>query len=84
MHSGLRNGENGVLNRLTNAAQHLLKGRIRLAMGVQIHHVSPINKGETVWTVDIQNVAVIGRLFNTGTVDMRKRYCRDGFRGDRT
>lgn len=32
VHLGLRNGENGVLNRLTNAAQHLLKGRIRLAM----------------------------------------------------
>lgn len=26
MHLGLRNGENGVLNRLTNAAQHLFEG----------------------------------------------------------
>ena len=73
MHLGLRNGENGVLNRLTNAAQHLFEGPHPVGnVGVQIHHVSPINKGETVWTVDIQNVAVIGRLFNTGTVDMRK------------
>ena len=73
VHLGLRNGENGVLNRLTNAAQHLFEGPHPVGnVGVQIHHVSPINKGETVWTVDIQNVAVIGRLFNTGTVDMRK------------
>ena len=73
VHLGLRNGQNGVLNRLANAEQHLFEGPHPAGnVGVQIHHIDPINKGETVWTVDIQNVAVIGRLFNTGTVDMRK------------
>ena len=41
-------------------------------VGVQINHVSPVNKGETVWTVNIQDVLVIGRLFTKGIVDMQK------------
>lgn len=41
-------------------------------MGVQIHHIDPINKGDLVWTVDIQHVAMIGRFFRTGRVDMSK------------
>lgn len=73
VHLGLRNGENGVLNRLTGAEQHLFEGPHPAGnVGVQIHHIDPINKGDIVWTVDIQNVALIGRLFNTGTVDMRR------------
>jgi len=40
--------------------------------GVQIHHISPINKGENVWTVNIQDVAMIGHLFNTGKYDPEK------------
>lgn len=38
-------------------------------VGVQIHHVSPINAGETVWTIDPEAVIFIGRLFRTGKVD---------------
>lgn len=38
-------------------------------VGVQIHHVSPINKGEVVWTVGLQDVIIIGRLFRTGHFD---------------
>ena len=41
-------------------------------VGVQIHHIDPINKGEMVWTVSTQGVAMIGRLFATGKVDMTK------------
>ena len=41
-------------------------------VGVQIHHIDPINKGERVWTVNIQDVAIIGRLFSDGKVDMTK------------
>ena len=40
--------------------------------GVQIHHVDPVNKGETVWTIDVQHLAILGRFFRTGRVDMRK------------
>ena len=41
-------------------------------VGVQIHHVDPINKGDIVWTVNIQDLAIIGRLVNEGRVDMHK------------
>jgi Na+-transporting NADH:ubiquinone oxidoreductase subunit A len=47
-------------------------------VGVQIAHIAPINKGDIVWTVDIQNVALIGRLFLTGHVDMTKTYAVAG------
>ena len=35
-------------------------------VSVQIHHLDPINKGETIWYVHIQDLALIGRLFLTG------------------
>lgn len=35
-------------------------------VGIQIHHVSPINKGEVVWVVQAQDVPVIGDLFLSG------------------
>ncbi|MEG2150780.1 MAG: Na(+)-translocating NADH-quinone reductase subunit A [Bacteroidaceae bacterium] len=41
-------------------------------VGVQIHHVSPINKGEIVWTIGAEEVIFIGRLFNTGIVDFTR------------
>ena len=41
-------------------------------VGTQIHFVSPINKGEVVWTVDAQAVIIIGRLFNQGKYDATK------------
>ena len=40
--------------------------------GVQIHAVAPINKGETIWTVGLQEVIMIGRLFKTGKYDAQK------------
>lgn len=41
-------------------------------VSVQINHISPVNKGETVWTVDPTAVIFFGRLFLTGKVDLRK------------
>ena len=41
-------------------------------VGVQINNVAPIVKGETVWTIDPQAVIFIGRLMNTGHVDMTR------------
>ncbi len=38
-------------------------------VGVQIHHISPINKGEAVWTLNPQDVIIIGRLFLEGKFD---------------
>lgn len=38
-------------------------------VGVQIHHIDPVAKGEVVWTVKPQDVLAIGRLFETGKYD---------------
>ena len=41
-------------------------------VGVQINHVAPVVKGETVWTIGAEAVIFIGRLFNTGRVDLTR------------
>ena len=35
-------------------------------VGVQVHHIDPVNKGESVWCVNLQDVFSLGRLFNEG------------------
>lgn len=37
-------------------------------VGVQVANIAPVNKGETVWTMDIVTLARIGELFATGRV----------------
>lgn len=41
-------------------------------VGVQIHHIAPISKGEVVWTVNPLDVVIIGRLFHSGRYDARR------------
>ncbi|OPZ27897.1 MAG: Na(+)-translocating NADH-quinone reductase subunit A [Bacteroidetes bacterium ADurb.BinA174] len=41
-------------------------------VGVHINHIKPVNSGETVWTINAVNVALIGRLLNKGIVDMTR------------
>ncbi|GAB6975466.1 Na(+)-translocating NADH-quinone reductase subunit A [Prevotella falsenii] len=41
-------------------------------VGVQVNHLSPVNKGEVVWTVDPTAVIFFGRLFQTGKVDLTR------------
>jgi len=35
-------------------------------VGIQIHHIDPIQKGDTVWYVNLQDLLIIGRLFQEG------------------
>ncbi len=41
-------------------------------VGIQIHHINPINKGDIVWTVNPLDVIIIGRLFLRGIYDATK------------
>ncbi len=41
-------------------------------VGVQIHHIDPVNKGEVVWCINPQDVLIVGRLFNQGKFDASK------------
>lgn len=38
-------------------------------VGIQIHKLNPVNKGEVVWVVNAQDVAIIGRFFTEGKYD---------------
>jgi Na+-transporting NADH:ubiquinone oxidoreductase subunit A len=41
-------------------------------VGVQIHHLDPINKGQIVWTISPAGVIQIGKLFLNGIYDASK------------
>jgi len=41
-------------------------------VGIQIHHINPINKGDIVWYVNVQDVLIIGKLFSEGKYDAEK------------
>lgn len=41
-------------------------------IGTQIAHIDPINKGEVVWTMNFQDVALLGELVSTGIYNPEK------------
>ncbi len=41
-------------------------------VGIQIANTHPLNKGEVVWTINVQDVVMIGRLFEKGALDMTR------------
>ncbi len=47
-------------------------------VGVQIHHIDPINKGEVVWYMYPQDVIAIGRLFSKGIYDASRLIALSG------
>lgn len=64
---------------LKNITEHYFSGPHPAGnVGVQIHHIAPIIKGETVWTVAPHLVAAMGRLFRTGKSDLRRKVAVTG------
>ena len=47
-------------------------------VGVQISHISPIRKGEIVWTISPLFVAAIGQLVQTGKLDLLRKVAITG------
>ncbi len=41
-------------------------------VGVQMHHIDPINKGEIIWYLEPQDVIAIARLFTEGRYDVSR------------
>ena len=73
VHLSARKGDEGFMAEVKGVEYHTFSGKHPVGnVGVQIHHIDPIAKGDIVWTVNIQDVALIGRLFLTGKVDMKK------------
>lgn len=66
-------------HKIENVIQHTFTGKHPAGnVGVQIHHISPIRKGETVWTVSLVMLAAIGKLFTTGKCDLRRKIAVTG------
>ena len=60
-------------HKLENITPHIFGGKHPAGnVGVQISHISPIAKGDVVWTVSLLMTAAIGKLFNTGKYDMSR------------
>ena len=56
-----------VLKNASGVEKHFISGPHPAGnVGVQIHHIDAVNKGEVVWYVNLQDVAVIGTLFTEG------------------
>ena len=73
VHLSFRAGAAGSFEGLTGIEKHTFAGKHPVGnVGVQIHHIDPVNKGDIVWTVNMQDLAIIGRLVNEGRVDMRR------------
>ncbi len=84
VHLSMRAHAEGKMSVLEHVEQHTFAGKHPVGnVGVQIHHIDPINKGEVVWTVNIQDLAIIGRLFNEGRVDMTKIIAVTGSEAER-
>lgn len=63
----------GLFNKLKNVSIYEFSGPHPAGnVGTQINKIDPINKGDIVWTVNIQDVAAIGKLFNQGIYDATK------------
>lgn len=41
-------------------------------VGLHIHTLDPVNRAKTVWHLDYQDVAAIGKLFHTGEISVRR------------
>ena len=67
-------GTDSALQNVKDVAINIFDGKCPAGnVGVQVNHIDPVNKGEVVWTIgDPTVVLFIGRLFNTGKVDLKR------------
>ena len=73
VHLSARKGAEGFMAEVKGVEYHTFEGKHPAGnVGVQIHHIDRIAKGDVVWTVNIQDVAIIGRMVRTGKFDMSK------------
>jgi Na+-transporting NADH:ubiquinone oxidoreductase subunit A len=65
---------NNQINELTgldNCSLHQISGPHPAGnVGIQIHHISPLKPDDIVWTVNIQHVIILGKLFLSGEINL--------------
>jgi len=63
----IEKNHNSFIQEIDNISIHNVSGLHPAGnVGVQIHHIDPVNIGEKVWTLGAEDVAIIGKLFLTG------------------
>ena len=73
VHLSARKGDEGYMKEIKGVEYRTFEGKHPAGnVGIQIHHIDRIAKGDIVWTVAIQDVALIGRLVMGGKLDMTK------------
>lgn len=66
-----QHADNGVYDSITGVQKNIFSGPHPSGLvGVQIHHIDPINKGDVVWTIKPQHLVFIGKFLETGKVDL--------------
>lgn len=73
IHLSTEAGVASLFKNLTRIQKHEVKGKHPAGnVGVQIHHIDPINKGDIIWTTTPYGLQQIGRLFLEGKYDASK------------
>lgn len=79
VHLSISSKSDSYLSAIKNCEIHRFSGPHPAGnVGVQIHHIDPVNAGETVWTVGAEDVANIGRFFLNGTYDASRTIAVSG------
>lgn len=71
---GIKASSNSIFEKITGIEINYFSGPHPAGnVGVQIHHINAINKGEVVWIIQPEDLVVIGRYALTGKYDVRRK-----------
>lgn len=71
---GLKSGVNSIFESIEGIEINYFSGPHPAGnVGVQIHHINPINKGEIVWIIQPEDLAVIGRFAISQKYDVSRK-----------
>ncbi len=74
-----------LFHKVEGAVLHVVSGKHPAGnVGVQISHIAPIQKGETVWTVSPVLLAAIGHVVNTGKLNLCRKVAVTGPAAEKT
>ncbi len=70
VHLSVKGDDDSFFTRTEGVVLHRIYGKHPAGnVGVQIEKIDPINAGDRIWTIQPEDIALIGRLFNTGKYD---------------
>lgn len=74
VHLNMKSGTNPFKGQVTGITVNTVSGPHPAGnVGVQIHHIDPINTEEVVWTLKLQDVIHIGHVLSTGKYTIKQR-----------